>query len=91
MDGSNGLTERLQLINVYRTCRLTRSSLAILPESSKTPHAIRMQRIPAVLRPRLQETKQQGCSAAAVTSGHGRIDLPTEESRCFGDLAFRFL
>jgi hypothetical protein len=89
MDGSDGLTERTQLINMYRTCRLTKSSLAILPESSKMPHATRMQRTSAVPQPRLQETKQQGYSAAAVMCSHGRINLPTEESRCVGNQAFR--
>ena len=75
MDGFNGLVEWLRLtLDVHRTCRPTRSLLEIRPGSSKTFHAIRMRRTLAVLRQRLQETRQQGCSGAAVTCSHGGTD-----------------
>lgn len=67
MYGSDGLKKSTRLMfDVYRMCRLIRLSLAILPESSRMLHAIRMQRTPAAPRQRLRGTKLQDCSGAAM-------------------------
>jgi len=59
---SGELTTGLQMtLDVYRTCHLTRSLLETQPGSSKTFRATQMRRTPAVLRLRLQETRQQSC------------------------------